>query len=30
MFILQQQQGTGAYDLAKLSWIGTMERASAI
>jgi putative tricarboxylic transport membrane protein len=24
MFILQQQQGTGAYDLAKFSWIGTM------
>jgi len=24
MFILQQQQGTSAYDLAKFSWIGTM------
>jgi tripartite-type tricarboxylate transporter receptor subunit TctC len=24
MFILQQQQGTGAYDLSKFSWIGTM------
>src|SRR5215472_7224624 len=24
MFILQQQQGAGAYDLAKFSWIGTM------
>src|SRR5438270_10148575 len=24
MFILQQQQGTAAYDLAKFSWIGTM------
>ena len=24
MFILQQQQGAGAYDLAKFSWIGAM------
>lgn len=24
MFILQQQQGSGAYDLAKFSWIGAM------
>jgi tripartite-type tricarboxylate transporter receptor subunit TctC len=24
MFILQQQQGAGAYDLSKFSWIGTM------
>ena len=24
MFILQQQQGTGAYDLSRFSWIGTM------
>lgn len=24
MFILQQQQGSGAYDLSKFSWIGTM------
>src|SRR2546423_2195317 len=24
MFILQQQQGTSAYDLSKFSWIGTM------
>ena len=24
MFILQQQQGAGAYDLAKFSWIGSM------
>jgi tripartite-type tricarboxylate transporter receptor subunit TctC len=24
MFILQQQQGSGAYDLTKFSWIGTM------
>lgn len=24
MFILQQQQGAGAYDLARFSWIGTM------
>src|SRR5579863_1222663 len=24
MFILQQQQGSGAYDLNKFSWIGTM------
>lgn len=24
MFILQQQQGPGAYDLAKFSWIGTI------
>ena len=24
MFILQQQQGAGAYDLSKFSWVGTM------
>ena len=24
MFILQQQQGSGAYDLSKFTWIGTM------